>query len=93
LNFVEDFFGKTVFTSGDLQFRGAGDPVYGAVERIQDGLIGRVHADENGNAEHDAGDCESGSQQVLADVGPSDQAEEHQRASVCHMRRQRLRGC
>ena len=52
------------------------------VEGAQHAAVGGLHADEQRHAEHDAGGGEHRAQQVLADVGPGDEAEEDHRRHV-----------
>ena len=76
LHGLEHFFGKPGLAGRHLQFRLAGNPIDRAVEREEDALVGRVHADEHRDAEHDPGDREQRPQHVPPDVRPADEAQQ-----------------
>lgn len=71
---LEHVFQKPGVTGRHLQLGRAGNAIDGALERKKDRLIRRVHRHKHGDAEHDAGHRQEGSNRVLAQVRPADQA-------------------
>ena len=55
LDLLENFLGKPRLASRNLQLCRASDPVDGLIERVQHGLIGRMHSHEDRHSEHDPG--------------------------------------
>src|ERR1051326_4550505 len=51
-------------------------PVDGLAKSEEHRLIRRVHADENGHTEHDAGDGQHPAQRMLAHVRPTDELQQ-----------------
>src|SRR5262249_14342548 len=79
---VEYVLVEARLAGSDLQFGFAGDAIDRAREREQHALIRGVHADEDRDAEHDAGRRQRRAQEGLAEVRPADQPEQdHRRMS------------
>ena len=69
LHALQNIFIEARFARRNLQLGGIRDAIHGLTKCVQHGLIGGVHADEHGDAQHDARDGQQPAQQVLADVG------------------------
>ena len=82
LHRLEHVFAEAGLAGRDLQLGLAGDAIDGLVEGEQHALVGGVHADEHGDAEHDAGGREQRAQHVLAEVRPADEAQQDHRRDV-----------
>src|ERR1019366_370333 len=89
LDAFQHLLAETRVAGRDLELGLAGNAVHGIVEGAQHAAIGGLHADEQGHAEHDAGGGEHAAEQVLADVGPTDEAEEDHRRTSPAMRASR----
>ena len=76
LNLLEDVFFEAGLAGGDLELRGSGDAVDGFAEGGGDALIRGVHADEDADAEDDAGRGQQPAQQMFARVGPTDEPQQ-----------------
>ena len=87
LDLVQNLFVEARLARRHLQLGLAGDAIDGSRKREQHALIRRVHADEHGDAQHDAGGREHGPQDVLAEVGPADQRQENHVFTTCFVLR------
>jgi hypothetical protein len=89
LDAFEHVFAEARVAGGYLELGLAGDALHGVVEGAQHAAVGGLHAHEQRHAEDDAGGGEHASQEVFADVGPTDEAEQDHRRTSPAMRASR----
>ncbi len=89
LHALEHFFREPGIARRDLQLRFAGDALHGVIEGVQYGLVRGLHAHQQRHAEHDSRRGQHGAQQVFAQVGPADQAQQDHRRTSPAMRASR----
>jgi hypothetical protein len=90
---LEDLFREPGVAGGDLEFGGAGNAVDGLLEAGKHGVVGRVHRHEDGNADHDRRQREQRANDVLSDIRPAHEPEQHHRRRSFPVRSGRSPAC